>query len=115
MLSTDPLAAALIGGAVELAGYAPVFPLEAESPRDAVMRTRPGAALVDCDHVEACAESFFGPAMMTGARVAVFSSRRSMRVPAPVAAGFQVRLFTLPIDFGQLSRLLADLTKRIEA
>ena len=104
-----------MGGAVELAGYAPVFPAEAESPRDAVMRLRPGAALVDCDHEDACAETFFGPAMMVGTRVAVFSSKRSVRTLEPIATEFDVRLFSLPIDFTDLTLLLDDLTKTVEA
>jgi hypothetical protein len=115
IFSTDPLTAALIGAAVELGGYAPVFQNEGESPRDAVMRVRPGAALVDCDHEDACAEAFFGPAMMVGARVAVFSSKRSIRTLQPIAAQFDVRLFSLPIDFVDLTALLADLTKTVEA
>jgi hypothetical protein len=115
IFSTDALAAALIGAVVELSGYAPVFANPGESPRDAVMRLRPAAALVDCDHNDACTEAFFGPAMMVGARVAVFSSTRSVRVLQPIAAEFDVRLFSLPIDFAQLSALLADLTKRVEA
>ena len=90
IFSTDPLTAPLIGAMVELPSYAPVFPARAESPRDAVMRLRPGAALVDCDHDDACAETFFGPAMMIGVRVAVFSSKRSVRTLEPIAAEFDV-------------------------
>jgi len=104
-----------MGAAVELAGYAPVFPAEAESPRDAVMRLHPGAALVDCDHEDACTETFFGPAMMVGARVAVFSSRRSVRTLEPIATEFDVRVFSVPIDFADLLVLLDDLTKTVEA
>lgn len=115
VFSTDSLAAALLGAAAELAGFNPRFPLEAESPRDAVMRLRPSAALVDCDHHDACTEAFFGPAMMVGARVAVFSSTRSVRTLQPIASEFDVRLFSLPIDFAQLSALLTDLTSRVEA
>jgi hypothetical protein len=115
VFSMDSFAAALIGAAVELAGYGPIFPLDGEAPRDAVMRVRPAAALVDCDHAEACTEALFGPAMMVGARVAVFSSKRSVRVLQPIAAEFDVRYFSLPVDFVQLSTLLADLTKPVEA
>src|ERR1700759_2022945 len=115
ILSTDAFAAALIGAAVELASYVPVFQNEGESPRDAVMRLRPGAVLVDCDHEDACTEAFFGPAMMVGARVAVFSSTRSIRALQPIATEFDVRLFSVPLDFANLSALLADLTKTVEA
>jgi hypothetical protein len=115
VFSTDALAAALIGAAVELAGYAPRFPIEGETPRDVVLRVRPGAALVDCDHADACTEAFFGPAMMAGVRVAVFSSTRSIRALQPIAAEFDVRLFTVPVDFEQLATLLAELTHHVKA
>ncbi len=115
VFSADPLAAALLGAAVELAGHAVAFPQGGESPRDAVMRARPRAALVDCDHEEACTESFFGPAMMVGARVAVFSSHRSQRALEPIAEQFRVRMFTLPIDFPELDALLDVLLRQDEA
>ncbi len=114
VFSTDPLAAALLGAAVELAGHTVAFPQSGESPRDAVMRARPRAALVDCDHEDACTEAFFGPAMMAGARVAVFSSHRSQRALQPIAEQFRVRMFELPIDFPQLDVLLAALLARGE-
>jgi hypothetical protein len=113
ILSTDPFAAALLGGGVELAGFIPVFPQKDESARDALRRTRPSVALIDCDYDDACTESFFGPALMTGARLAVFSSTRSKRAMEPVAAAFGVRLFELPIEFEALKQLLelrADVT-----
>ena len=112
VFSTDSFAAALIGAAIELAGYRVEYPLETESPRDAVMRVRPGAALVDCDHVEACTETFFGPALMVGARVAVFSSSRSRRTLEPIAEQFRVRSFAMPIDFDDLQALLASLLEQ---
>jgi DUF1365 family protein len=48
--------------------------------------------------------------MMIGAGVAVFSSTRSSRSLEPIADEFNVRLFSLPIDFPELERLLASLT-----
>ena len=115
VFSHDSLAAALLGAAVELAGYTPAFPLKDESSRDALTRVRPRAALVDCDHQDACAESFFGPAMMMGARVAVFSSSRSDRTLQPIAEQFSVRTFSMPVQFTELGSLLQELTQRVEA
>jgi hypothetical protein len=112
IFSTDPLAGALLGAAVELAGFVVVYPRDAESPRDALMRTRPNVALVDCDHEEACTESFFGPAMMAGTTVAIFSSKRSRRTLDPIAAEFGVRAFGLPIEFDELARILASATTK---
>lgn len=109
VFSHESLAAALIGAAVEVAGFTPVFPYDGESPRDAVMRVRPRVALVDCDHPDACTEAFFGPALMVGARTAVFSSARSQRQIVEIAKQFRVARFTVPIEFDQLKALLREL------
>ena len=106
IFSDDVLAAALIGAAVELDGFAPVYPTEDEGPREALLRVRPAIALVDCDHAVACSEAFFGPAMMMGTRVAVFSSSRSKRALDPIAEEYGVRVFGLPIEMSELSEIL---------
>lgn len=111
IVATDALAGALLGAAVELAGYPPVFPRDGESAREALRRAKPCAILVDCDSDEACSESFFGPAMMLGATIAIFSSSRSRRTLEPIADEFGVRLFELPIDFADLKVLLDACTQ----
>ncbi len=108
VLSSDPLAAALVAAAAELAGYVPQFALEQESPRDALLRTWPRVVLVDCDHDDACTEAFFGPALMAGARIAVFRSTRTRRAFEPIAAEFGVRTFELPMDAAALGDLLDE-------
>jgi DNA-binding NtrC family response regulator len=106
IVATDALGAALLGAAVELAGYAPVFPHEGETAREALRRSKPSVVLVDCDSEEGCGESFFGPAMMMGAGVAVFTSTRSRGALEPVAKEFGVRSFSLPVGFADLRALL---------
>jgi hypothetical protein len=106
IFSEDPLAAALIGAAVELVGFEPAFPTDGELPRDALLRERPGLVLVDCDHDAACAPSFFGPAQMTGARVMLVGSRRTRRDAADVASRFGLRAITLPADLHTVADLL---------
>ena len=108
IVATDPLAGALLGAAVELAGYVPLFPREGESARDSLRRGKPCAVLVDCDSEDACGGAFFGPALMLGAKIAVFTSSRSVRELQPVAEEFGVRVFDLPIDFADLKALLDD-------
>lgn len=114
VFSTDTLGAALIAAAVELSGFTPVFPLLGEHPRDALMRVRPRVAIVDCDHADACSENFFGPAMMIGARVAVFSSTRSVRTLDPIAEHFGVRTFAMPLELSELGSLLGELARTVE-
>lgn len=106
IFSEDPLAAALIGAAVELIGFEPTFPADAEAPRDALLRERPGLVLVDCDHDQACRPSFFGPVLMTGARVLLVGSRRTRRDVTEVAARLGLRAVTLPSDLETIAALL---------
>ena len=108
IFSTDPLAAALIGAAVELSGFAVAFPADGENAREALLRVRPSIALVDCDDDGACTEAFFGPALMMKTRVAVFSSSRSRRLLEPIAKEFNVRTFSLPIEMADLAEVLLN-------
>ncbi len=109
ILSADPLAAALLGAVVELAGHAPHFANGGEAPRDALRRVRPRVALVDCDHEEACSDAFAGPALMTGAKVILFRSRRTRSRTSEVAERLSLPVLELPTDQATLMRELAAL------
>jgi hypothetical protein len=106
IFSEDPLAAALIGAAVELIAFAPAFPGDGEQPRDALLRHRPGLVLIDCDHEAACSPTFFGPVMMTGGRLLLFGSRRTRRDATALADRFGLRAITLPADLETIASLL---------
>lgn len=106
VLSSDPLAAALVGAAIELAGHAPRFPHADEAARAALLRVRPRLVIIDCDHEEACAESFIGPALMTGSRVLLIRSRRTRRDASELAARLALRVVEMPMEHGPLTRLL---------
>jgi hypothetical protein len=106
IFSEDPLAAALIGAAVELVGFEPVFPTDGEPARDALLRLRPRLVLVDCDHEAACAPSFFGPAMMTGARLLLVGSHRSRRDATSLADRFGLRALILPADVAAFAEVV---------
>lgn len=110
ILSADSLAAALLGAAVELAGHTPQFPQPGEAARAALLRVRPRVVFVECDHDDACSESFIGPALMTGAKVQLFTSRRSRRDPRDLARGLGLSVATLPMDHHALADLLRELT-----
>jgi hypothetical protein len=105
IFSEDPLAAALIGAAVELAGLEPAFATDGESPRAALLRVRPRLVLMDCDHA-ACGPSFFGPVLMTGARVLLVGSRRNHGDARELAARFGLRAIMLPADLAAIADLL---------
>ena len=110
ILSADPLAAALLGAAVELAGHAALFPLPGEGGRASLLRLRPRVVLVDCDHDEGCSEEFIGPALMTGARVQLFSARRTRRDASSLARGLGLTVVRLPMEHADFTTLLHELS-----
>jgi hypothetical protein len=110
ILSTDPLAAALLGAAVELAGHLPHFALPGEGPRAALLRLRPRVVLVDCDDGEACSDEVIGPALMTGARVQLFSAHRSARDASALADRLGLTLLRLPMEHDDFTTLLHELS-----
>ena len=107
ILSHDNLAAALLGLAADLAGGRPRFVAPGESYRDALLRHRPALVLVDCDD-DACADSFLGPVLMTGARVAIFRSSRSRREIDDLVRRLGVHELRMPMDAGALATLLRE-------
>jgi hypothetical protein len=110
ILSADPLSAALLGAAVELAGHSPNFERPGEGPRAALRRVRPQLALIDCDHDEACTDSFIGPAIMTGARVQLLCSHRGERDCTALARRLGLPIAMLPMEHGDFASLLHELS-----
>ena len=109
VFSADPLAAALIGAAIELAGHSPHFPQADESARNALLRVRPRLVVVDCDHEEACADGFIGPALMTGSQVLLFRSRRTRRDIGDLGERLGVKTVEMPVEHETLTQLLKQL------
>jgi hypothetical protein len=109
IFSADPVAAALLGAVVELAGHAPHFPQQDEAARAALMRARPRLVLIDCDHEETCSDAFVGPALMTGAEVVLYRSRRTRRETREFAGRLGLRVVELPSDQENLTRILREL------
>lgn len=108
IFASDPLPAALLAAAVELSGYAPQFARPGESARVALLRVRPSLVLADCDHGEACADDFIGPALMTGARVLLFRSRRTIRDTTELAQRLGVRVIEMPAEHELLAHAMRD-------
>ena len=109
ILSADALAAALLGAAVELAGHQPHFPEPHERARDALRRVRPRLVVVDCDHEDACADAFVGPALMTGAQLLLFDSHRRADRSVTAARRLGLDVVHLPEDHEVLVRRLREL------
>ena len=106
ILSADPLAGALIGAAVELAGVPPAFAGKDESSRAALRRVRPAFVLLSVDDPAVHDEAFLGPAMMTGARLFLFGSERSMKLLESHIVRYQLCVVVLPRDAEKLREIL---------
>jgi hypothetical protein len=109
ILSADAVAAALLGAVVELAGHEPHFAQPDEAARDALRRVHPRLAVIDCDHEEACSDSFIGPALMTGAEVLLFAPDRRRGAAGGFARRLGLTVIRMPSDHEALLRWLADL------
>jgi hypothetical protein len=108
ILSPDPLAAALLGAAAEVAGDQPHFPEPREAARDALLRVRPDVILIDCADEEACTDVFVGPALMTGARVLLVDTKHHGERGASVARRLGLEILHLPDDNELLLGRLRD-------
>jgi len=107
--SSDPLAAALLAAAIELAGHAPHFPQNGERARDALRRVKPTLALVDCDHDDSCSDEFIGSALMMQARVLLCRSKRTVRDVRDFAERLNVRVVDLPLRYDELHATLQEM------
>lgn len=108
VLSHDSVAAALVSGAVELAGLEPAYTIPGEHMRETLMRLRPTTVIADCDH-DRDAGAFVGPAAMIGARVALFCSSSNLaaaEAARQLAERYDVAFFLLPEDTDALQAYL---------
>ena len=73
------------------------------------MRVRPRVVLIDCDHEESCSEEFVGPALMTGARVLLIRSGRTVRDMTDFATRLSVRIVDMAAEHGVFPEILREL------
>lgn len=109
ILSTDALAAALLGAAVELAGHVPHFARQSEAARASLIRVRPKLVLIDCDHDDACSDEFVGPSLMMGSKVLLFRSRRTEHDRSEFANRMSLRMIDMPLDHRSLTQTLNEM------
>ena len=107
IIASDPLGGALVGAAVELAGYSIVFPPEDQAPGEVLRALRPTHLLIDCDAPEARDETLLGNALMLGARLWLFGSTDALEPFADVATRHRMGMLMLPRDVARLAALLA--------
>lgn len=105
ILAREEVVAALLGMMVELKGLEPRFHGRAEPAEDAILREKPYAVIVDCDHPD-CGDALLESIKKTGALPILFSPFRMQPEVRSVAARHGVRSFTLPTDVGTFGKVL---------
>ena len=106
ILASEEVVAALLGMMVELQGFRPKFPAKTEAVEDLILRERPRAVIVDCDHPD-CVDEILEAIKQTGALPILFSPFRLQAEVTSVAARHGVRSFTLPTDVDTFARVLS--------
>ena len=112
VLSSDPMAAALIGVLVETLGYLVRFFHANEDPDAAVRRERPAVALVDCHDASLMREELLGHARMRGVSVVIFGSAAAVERVRRLAKEHALDALVMPVA---LATLDATLRKAVSA
>jgi DNA-binding NtrC family response regulator len=105
ILAREEVVAALLGMLVEIKGFQPRFLGRAEPIEDAILREKPRAVIIDCDHPE-CGEALLETIKMAGALPILFSPYRMLPEVRSVADRHGLRSFTLPTDVGTFGKML---------
>jgi hypothetical protein len=106
ILSRDPVVGALLGAAVELAGFSPAFPEADETPTAAVRRTGSPVALVDAGREATEADKIARDLLSEGARPILVAPHEAAAALAARAERLGTTSFTLPVDQADLADVL---------
>jgi DNA-binding NtrC family response regulator len=112
VLSTDPLAAALIAALIETMEYAVHFAAPRESVEEAFRRTRPRVVCIDCVDPTACSDETVGRAAMRGISVVIFGTTETLGRVRGLALGHDVDTLRVPPDVETLGRTLQRAAQR---
>jgi len=96
ILSTDPVAAALLGGLVETLGYLVRFYGPPEPAETALRRERPSIALIDCADPTLMREDVLGRARMRDVSVVIFGTPDALRSVRALVAEHDLDTLIMP-------------------
>ncbi|MEX2152920.1 MAG: hypothetical protein WD825_06235 [Gemmatimonadaceae bacterium] len=106
ILSSDAVAAALLGALVETLGYLVRFYHPPELPDDALRREKPSVAMVDCDDVTVLNDELLGRAKMRGIAVVMFGSADALRRVRQVAIDHELDTLIMPASLNALDETI---------
>jgi DNA-binding NtrC family response regulator len=105
ILARDEVVAALLGMLVELRGLQPRFLGRAEPIEDVILREKPRAVVIDCDHPD-CGDALLNTIKKSGAQPVLFSPFQMQPEVRSAAERHGIRSFTLPTDVGTFGKVL---------
>jgi len=106
ILSSDAVAAALLGALVETLGYLVRFYHPPEDPDAALKRERPSVAMVDCDDPTMMKDDLFGHARMRGISVVMFGTSDALRQVRQLALEHALDTLIMPASLDALDDTL---------
>lgn len=106
ILSSDAVAAALLGGLVETLGYLIRFYRPPEDPDDAMKRARPSIALIDCADPTLMKEDVLGRARMRGVSMVIFGTSDALRRVRALVAEQELDTLIMPSTLDILDETL---------
>ena len=113
ILSTDVVAAALVGALVETLGYLVRFFTPPETPNDAIRRTRPAVAMVDCEDPTLVNTEVLGRARMRGISVLMFGSAAALARVRELAEEQELDTVIMPATLDELDESLKSAIAKI--
>lgn len=113
ILSTDVVAAALVGALVETLGYLVRFFTPPETPDDAIRRTRPAVAMVDCEDPTLVNTEVLGRARMRGISVLMFGSAAALAKVRELANEQELDTVIMPATLDELDESLKSAIAKV--
>lgn len=102
ILSTDVVAAALVGALVETLGYLVRFFSPPETPDDALRRTRPAVAMIDCEDPTLVNTELLGRARMRGISVLMFGTPTAVQQVQQLVEEHELSTVIMPASLAEL-------------
>lgn len=112
VLSTDPVAAALLGALVETLGFVVHFAGATESADQSIRRARPRVLLVDCADPVSCSREVLGRAAMRGVAVVIFGTGEALGRVRELVHEHQLDTLLMPPDAQTLRATLERAMQR---
>jgi DNA-binding NtrC family response regulator len=108
IIAREAVIAALIGMLLELEGYMPVYAQTGERPEDALARVRPPLVVVlDGGLESARSDLFYTRAVMSRAKVVLFSEPFAAEDIRAMARDRRVPFFAMPVDRATLADVVS--------